>query len=542
MSFARIAENNSHGGDGLPGGLHVSHGNRNPFRAYPHRIGGIFLVRANPDLPIGTLACCTDVELRVGGVARPQSTQGCLDEGSVLRRKVLERLVGFKLYLNVLHRGIILGGKLRKKAGQASYICTMRAEIITIGTEILLGQTTDSNSAWLGQHMDASGVRVERITSIADKPESIIAALNAVPSTIDWVVITGGLGPTRDDLTKHVLCTYFEDHLIFRPEIYAHIESLFASMGRVPNALNRPQAELPAKAEIIPNAVGTAQGMLWTRGCQRILAMPGVPYEMKHIMETGILPRMRAERNELMVHKYFVVQGISESDLALRLASWESTLVPPVSLAYLPSPGLVKLRLSIVGPAQKERELQAEIGHVATELLAILGDDVYTDTLTPLEELVGQQLKALGHRVGTAESCTGGAIAARIASVPGSSAYFQGSVVAYANEVKQGLLGVNLADLLIHGAVSEPVVKQMASGLRKQLKVDWAIATSGVAGPEGGSEAKPVGTVWVAVVGPSYVWTRCFQMGLDRGRVIQKTVLSSLDALRRGLLAHEGAK
>lgn len=418
----------------------------------------------------------------------------------------------------------------------------MRAEIITIGTEILLGQTTDSNSAWLGQHLNASGVQVERITSISDEPEAIVRALDAVPPSIDWVILTGGLGPTKDDLTKHVLCTYFGDHLVFRSDVYAHIETLFASMGRVPNALNRPQAELPAQAEIVSNAVGTAQGMLWTRGSQRFLAMPGVPYEMKHIMETGILPRMKAERNEIMVHRYFVVQGIPESDLALRLEGWEAALRPPVSLAYLPSPGLVKLRLSILGPVAEEKTLQARIDEVAAELKELLGEDAYAETLTPLEEVIGQQLRALGHRLGTAESCTGGAIAARITSVAGSSAYFQGSIVAYANSVKQGILGVNQADLMVHGAVSEPVVKQMAAGLRKQLKVDWAIATSGIAGPDGGSAEKPVGTVWIAVAGPSYLWAERFQMGRDRGRVVQKTVLASLNALRKGLLAAAAPK
>ena len=413
----------------------------------------------------------------------------------------------------------------------------MRAEIITIGTEILLGQTIDSNSAWLGQQLNGCGVQVERITSVADNPKDIIAALNAVPETIHWVFLTGGLGPTKDDLTKHVLCGYFGDHLIFRPEVYAHIETLFASMGRVPNALNRPQAELPAKAEIIANSVGTAQGMLWTRGTQHFLSMPGVPYEMKHIMEEVILPQIRSECDEFMIHRYFVVQGIPESDLALRLADWEAAILPPMSLAYLPSPGLVKLRLSIQGSTSQEPDLNSQMDRMAEELKSILGRYVYAEDLTPLEEVVGKLLISLGHRVGTAESCTGGALAARITQVAGSSAYYQGSVVAYANEVKQAALGVQKADLLLHGAVSEPVVKQMANGLRKHLKVDWAIATSGIAGPSGGSESKPVGTVWVAVVGPSYVWTERFQMGRNRSRVIEKTVLAGLNALRIGLLS-----
>ena len=422
-----------------------------------------------------------------------------------------------------------------KRRGFQPYLWTMRAEIITIGTEILLGQTVDSNSAWLGQRLNECGVQVERITSISDQPEAIKAALDAVPAGIDWILVTGGLGPTKDDLTKKVLCEYFHDELVFHPEVYAHIETLFASMGRVPNALNRPQAELPASAEVIPNAVGTAQGMLWTRDHQRILSMPGVPYEMKRIMEDGILSRMRAERNEVLLHRYLVVQGIPESDLALRMQNWESALEVPLTLAYLPSPGLVKLRISIAGPAAQEDALLAKITASAESLKQLLGEDAYAEELKPLEELIGELLMARGETLSTAESCTGGGIAARITSVAGSSAYFQGGIVAYANGIKQAQLSVNPADLLVHGAVSEPVVKQMAVGVRKHLKTDWAIATSGIAGPSGGSEAKPVGTLWIAVSGPGYSWSHRFQMGKDRGRVIEKSILAGLNALRQGL-------
>lgn len=411
----------------------------------------------------------------------------------------------------------------------------MRAEIITIGTEILLGQTVDSNSAWIGQRLSEVGVDVQRITSISDQPSAIVAALDAVLPTTQWVLITGGLGPTKDDLTKHVLTDYFKDRLEYRPEIFEHIEALFAKMGRVPNALNRPQADFPVKAERLHNAVGTAQGMLWTEYGRRYVSMPGVPYEMKHILENAVLPRMRAEQSDVHVHRYFVVQGIPESDLALRIADWEAALPEGISLAYLPSPGVVKLRLSARVPSHGEGALRAQIDREAAALKALLGADCYAEDLLPLEVVVGERLKAIGQTVATAESCTGGSIAARLTSIPGASSYVLGGIVAYANEVKEQQLGVRKADLLLHGAVSEPVVRQMAEGVRKRLKTDWGIATSGIAGPDGGTEAKPVGTVWIAVAGPKGTWAQRFSMGMNRGRTIEKSVLAALDALRRRL-------
>jgi nicotinamide-nucleotide amidase len=411
----------------------------------------------------------------------------------------------------------------------------MRAEIITIGTEILLGQTVDSNSAWMGQRLSEVGVEVQRITSISDQPSAIVAALDAVLPSTQWVLITGGLGPTKDDLTKHVLTDYFKDRLEYRPEIFEHIEALFAKMGRVPNALNRPQADFPVKAELLHNAMGTAQGMLWVENGRRYVSMPGVPYEMKHILETGVLPRMRAEQAEIHVHRYFVVQGIPESDLALRIADWESALPEGISLAYLPSPGVVKLRLSAHVASEGEQAMRAQMDQEAAALKVLLGADCYAEDLLPLEVVVGERLKAAGQTVATAESCTGGSIAARLTSIPGSSAYLIGGVVAYSNAVKEQQLGVRKADLLVHGAVSEPVVRQMAEGVRKRLKTDWALATSGVAGPDGGSEAKPVGTVWIALAGPNGTWSKKFSMGLNRSRTVEKSVLAALDALRRAL-------
>ena len=415
----------------------------------------------------------------------------------------------------------------------------MRAEIITIGTEILLGQTVDSNSAWMGQRLSEVGVEVQRITSISDQPSDIVAALDAVHPSTQWVLITGGLGPTKDDLTKHVLTDYFGDSLEYRPEIYDHIEALFAKMGRVPNALNRPQADFPRKAELLHNAMGTAQGMLWKEHGRRYVSMPGVPYEMKHILETGVLPKMRAEQADVHLHRYFVIQGVPESDLALRIESWESALPAGLSLAYLPSPGVVKLRLSARVAAVDQSVMEANMEREATTLKALLGADCYAEDLVPLEVVVGEKLKQAGQTVATAESCTGGSIVARLTSIPGSSAYVVGGVVAYSNSVKEHHLGVRKADLMVHGAVSEPVVRQMAEGVRKRLKSDWALATSGVAGPDGGSEAKPVGTVWIALAGPNGTWSKKFSMGLNRSRTVEKSVLAALDALRRALDGRE---
>jgi len=387
----------------------------------------------------------------------------------------------------------------------------------------------------MGQRLSEVGVEVQRITSISDQPSAIVAALDAVLPSTQWVLITGGLGPTKDDLTKHVLTDYFEDRLEYLPEIFEHIEALFAKMGRVPNALNRPQADFPVKAELLRNAMGTAQGMLWTEHGRRYVSMPGVPYEMKHILETAVLPLMRAEQAEIHVHRYFVVQGIPESDLALRIADWESALPEGISLAYLPSPGVVKLRLSAHVASEGEQAMRAQMDQEAAALKVLLGADCYAEDLLPLEVVVGELLKAAGQTVATAESCTGGSIAARLTSIPGSSAYLIGGVVAYSNTVKEQQLGVRKADLLVHGAVSEPVVRQMAEGVRKRLKTDWALATSGVAGPDGGSEAKPVGTVWIALAGPNGTWSKKFSMGLNRSRTVEKSVLAALDALRRAL-------
>ena len=410
----------------------------------------------------------------------------------------------------------------------------MQAEVIAIGTELLLGQTIDSNSAWIGERLAELGVTLRRKTVVADRLDDVLAALNAVMADTQWVIITGGLGPTRDDLTKGILNDYFGGRLVYHPEIYRHIEALFARMGRVPGALNREQAEIPDVCEWLPNAVGTAPGMLFERQGQRFVSIPGVPFEMKHIMESHVLPRIRAESDAHIEHRFFMVQGIPESELAERMVDWESSLAEGLSLAYLPSPGIVKLRLTARTATDHAAHLLLE--RASASLRTLLGRDIFAENILSIEEVVGELLKASGQTVATAESCTGGSIAALLTRIPGSSQYVQGGIVAYANEAKIQLLGVPKADLVQHGAVSDPVVRAMARGARQRLNADWGLASSGIMGPDGGSAAKPLGTVWLAVSGPGVDWAARFQMGDHRERSVRKSVLEVLGRLR-GFLA-----
>jgi len=415
----------------------------------------------------------------------------------------------------------------------------VQAEVVAIGTELLLGQTVDTNSSWIGERLAELGATLRRKTVVADRPEDVRAALDSLLPETRWVLITGGLGPTKDDLTKNVLNEYFGGTLVFYPDVYAHIEAMFARMGRVPGPLNRGQAELPDVCEPLFNAKGTAPGMLFARDGVRYVSMPGVPYEMKHLMEAHVLPRIKAESDAHIEHRFFMVQGIPESELAARIADWESALPEGLSLAYLPSPGVVKLRLT--ARTRQAAEALPLLNTAAEGLRAVLGGDIFAEDWKTLEEVVGERLAAAGQTVATAESCTGGSIAALLTRIPGSSRYVQGGIVAYANEVKVRQLGVNEADLMVHGAVSEPVVRAMARGVRKRLGADWGLASSGVAGPDGGSAEKPVGTVWLAVSGPGVEWAARFQMGDHRERTVRKSVLEILNRLR-GFLPEEPAK
>lgn len=414
----------------------------------------------------------------------------------------------------------------------------MQAEIITIGDEILIGQTIDTNSAWMGERLNEVGVDVSQVRSIRDLPEAIVDALQSILPDTKLVLITGGLGPTKDDLTKHTLNEYFGGELVYHPEVFEHITALFAKRGRTPNEMNRGQAELPSACTPLHNPNGTASGMRFEKNGVYYISMPGVPYEMKGIMEGEVMPwLMETFTLPPLVHHTLLTHNVPESELAATLETWENELPEEIKLAYLPSAGAVKLRLT----ARKgnPETNKAKMIALFKEARALIGDAVYGEGAESMEEVLGQLLKEHNKTVAVAESCTGGALGAAITSIPGSSAYFMGGVLSYANDVKVRLLGVNEADLMVHGAVSEPVVLQMARGAAKRLQTDYAIATSGVAGPDGGTEEKPVGTIWIGIHGPNGTHAHKFTFGHNRSRNIKRSVLMGLDLLRKQVLADQ---
>ena len=407
----------------------------------------------------------------------------------------------------------------------------MKAEIITIGTEILLGQTVDTNSAWLGSSLAGIGLDVHRIISIPDTPEAIENALDSILESTNWIFITGGLGPTKDDLTKGVLTRYFGDELVFRSDIYAHIRDLFSKMGRLPNILNKEQALFPKSAKFISNSRGTAQSMLWDHNGKKYVSLPGVPYEMIGIMEDNILPHIKDGQKTFLESRYFMIQGIPESELASRLQKWEETLESPLSIAYLPSPGLVKLRLTCRGKIDSAQVLLNKLDQGSEEIRKILGDDIYAERLIGIEEVISELLKKSNQTLATAESFTGGSIAAKLVSISGASKFFKGSVVAYSNEIKISELEVSKSSLLKYGAVSRPVAIQMSQNVKEKYNSDWSISTTGFAGEDPSGEL-PEGTIWIAISGPGVEWAKKFNMGSNRNRTISKSTLTALNQLR----------
>lgn len=414
----------------------------------------------------------------------------------------------------------------------------MQAEIITIGDEILIGQTIDTNSAWMGERLNEVGVDVCQVRSIRDLPNAIVDSLDTIHPDTKLVLITGGLGPTKDDLTKYTLNEYFGGELVYHPEVFEHITALFAKRGRTPNKMNRGQAELPNVCTPLHNPNGTASGMRFERNGVYYVSMPGVPYEMKGIMEGEVMPWL-VDTFTLppLVHRTLLTHNVPESELASTLEEWENNLPDHIKLAYLPSAGAVKLRLT-ARKGDPEKNLDHMI-QLFEEAKSLIGDAVYGEGAESMEEVVGQLLKKTGKTVSVAESCTGGSLGATLTSIPGSSAYFIGGVMTYSNESKLRMLGVNEADIMVHGAVSEPVVAQMARAVAKKFNTDYGVSTSGVAGPDGGTEEKPVGTVWIGVHGPAGTNTYKFTFGHNRSRNIKRSVLMGLDLLRKQVLADE---
>lgn len=404
---------------------------------------------------------------------------------------------------------------------------SVKVEIITIGDEILIGQIVDTNSAWMATQLNKYGFEIQRITSVHDNAKQIKNAINAALKDTHVVLITGGIGPTKDDITKQTLCDFFQTELVFSQEVYDNILRLFKHRPNVMNPLTAAQAMVPKNCTVIQNEVGTAPVTWFEKNGKIIVSMPGVPYEMKHNMTTKIIPMLSEFFNTPhILHQTVITYGIPESQLAITLNEWENNLPQHIHLAYLPNNGLVKLRLS--GVADNQELLQQEIKGIFDQLPQLIGDAIVAyEDITPqayLGQLLTQQQKSLA----TAESCTGGNIAHLITSIPGSSAYYKGSVVAYANDIKTNVLGVNPKDIKLQGAVSQTVVEQMAKGLQQKMNTHYAIATSGIAGPDGGTEDKPVGTTWIAVASPTKIISKKYQFGQLREQNINRATQAAI--------------
>ena len=398
----------------------------------------------------------------------------------------------------------------------------MRAEIITIGDELLIGQVVDTNSAWMAERLNEQGIELFEITSIHDDRAQIIKALDEAFSRADIVLTTGGLGPTKDDITKNVLCEYFGTHLIEDAHVREHIHNLYKDRPDVLNRLTATQWLVPEIATILPNRVGSAPLMVFCKGDKLLASMPGVPYEMKIAMEEQILPYI-GKQTANIIHKTLQVTGISESALAILIDTFENNLPEYVHLAYLPKDGIIRLRLSSYGEATED-----EITRLFNDLKNRVADYLIADTDQPLEILVGERLKAMGKTISTAESCTGGKLASLLNKHAGSSAFYWGSIISYDNSVKEQLLGVPEEMIKKHGVVSEEVVRIMAESVRKQLHTDYSIATSGIAGPTGGSPEKPVGTVWIAWATPEGTFAECFHLGKLREQITDRACMKAL--------------
>ncbi|NNM95030.1 MAG: competence/damage-inducible protein A [Bacteroidia bacterium] len=414
----------------------------------------------------------------------------------------------------------------------------MRAEIITIGEEILIGQVADTNSAWMAALLNQNGIMVQRFTTVSDKDGDITEALQGAAGRADIILLTGGLGPTRDDITKNTLARYFGTKLRFDESVMQDIENYLKLYNRPINGLNRTQAEVPENCTVLHNKLGTAPGMWFDINGKVFVSLPGVPYEMKALMSDEVLPRLKQKFSlPFIYNKTVLTIGIAESALAEKIVSWEDTLQKDnISLAYLPSAEMVRLRLSSSGTDYNT--LKEKTGCKVDELIALAGKYIYGYDNDTLEEIIGKLLIQNGETLSTAESCTGGYLAHRITSVNGSSAYFKGSVVAYTVETKVNLLGVKPENIERYGVVSANVAEEMAERVRKLQKTDYAIATTGFAGPGGGTAEYPVGTVWIAVASKMQVQSLRFLFPNRRERNIHAAAIRAMTMLRLAMNKH----
>jgi nicotinamide-nucleotide amidase len=411
----------------------------------------------------------------------------------------------------------------------------MEAIIIAIGDEILIGQVVDTNSTFISKRLNSIGVETLKSISIKDEPSQIVKTLDQAFSEVDLVIFTGGLGPTNDDLTKHTLTEYFDDKLEFNSKVLGHIEKLFAKLGRKMADMNREQAMLPSKAELLHNEYGTAAGMIFKKGRKVAISLPGVPFEMKNIVENGVIPFIEKTYNTgHLVHKTVLTYGLPESELAELIKGWENNLSKGIKLAYLPSPGRVRLRLSAKG--ENEEQLKENIESEIDKLKLILGDLIFGYDDEPIENIVAKLLIEKTKTVCTAESFTGGKIASMFTSVPGSSKYFLGSVVSYATQSKIDVLGVDALLIKKKSTVSREVAQQMAENARMMFGADYAISATGVAGPDKGEDGKEVGTAIIALAMKDKTLVEIYNFGQPREKMQGRAVAKAFDMLRKELL------
>ena len=411
----------------------------------------------------------------------------------------------------------------------------MTAELITIGDEILIGQIVNTNAVFMSKALNEIGIEVVQITSISDQPETIKKTLDQARQRADVLLLTGGLGPTNDDVTKHTLTEYFNDRLVWYPEILSHIEELFEKYVPTPiSESNREQAQLPEQARIFKNTIGTASGMWFEAEDVVVVSMPGVPYEMKALMKASVLPALQEKFDTPFIyHKTIMTYGLGESVIADRIANWEAQLPETIKLAYLPSLGRVRLRLSTKG--KDAAVIEAEVAAEVAKLRPLIADIYYGEEENePIEVLIGKRLQALNKTLALAESCTGGALASRITAQPGASTYFLGGALTYATASKTKVLGVSPDRIAAHGVVSGPVAEAMALGAQKILGADYALATTGNAGPTA-LDGEEVGTVFIGLATPEGVESFRFVMGNNRERVIQKSVNKAFELLFKAL-------
>ena len=413
----------------------------------------------------------------------------------------------------------------------------MKATIVTIGDEILIGQIIDTNSGYIAKALDKIGVQTHELLSISDDKQHILETFASLQNKVDFVIITGGLGPTKDDITKHTFCEYFNDTLVINKEVESHVIELIESvMKRPASQMNKDQALVPSRCEILFNQVGTAPGMWMKKENTVFISLPGVPYEMKYIVENEIVPKIVKEyKRPYILHKTIMTYGQGESLVAERIEDWENNLPEFIKLAYLPAPGRVRLRLTARGT---EREiLEKAINENVTSLAKIIGDIIVGfDEDETIEVVLGRLLTQQGKTISTAESCTGGKISQVFTAVSGSSNYVRGSVVSYATDTKVSVLGVSQQTIDEFSVVSSQVAKEMAIGVQKLMKSDYAIATTGNAGPSKGDADATIGTVFIALATPNEVFVEEFNFGQPREKVIDRAVNKAFEILQKEIL------